>query len=147
MSIVLQRRTRQRKLDFQYLAILTGLTLAVMHTWNKPWTVGRLIGAVLMSVGVVLWILAVRELGEAFTWRAQAIRLVSTGLYAKIRNPIYIFRGIAIAGWLLFLSLPWFLLLGVIALPVQWMRARREAATLAQEFGDRYREYRRQTWF
>jgi len=140
-------RTRRPKFRFQYLAILIGFIFAVMLTWSKPWTAGRLIGAVLMSVGVVLWILALRELGEAFTWKAQATRLVTTGLYAKIRNPIYIFRGLAIAGWFLFLGLPWFLLLGVIALPVQWIRARREAVTLEQEFGDLYREYRRRTWF
>jgi protein-S-isoprenylcysteine O-methyltransferase Ste14 len=147
MSIALESGTGRPKFTFQYLAILAGLTFAVLHTWSKPWTVDRLIGAVLMGVGILLWILALRELGEAFTWRAQATRLVTTGLYAKIRNPIYIFRGVAIAGWFLFIGLPWFLLLAAIALPVQWIRARREAATLEQEFGDRYREYRRQTWF
>lgn len=147
MSIALQHGTRRPKFIFQYLAILAGLTFAIMHTWSRPWTADRLVGVVLMSVGVVLWIMALRELGDAFTWKAQATRLVTTGLYARIRNPIYIFRAAAIAGWFLFLGLPWYLLLAVIALPVQWIRSRREAATLEQEFADLYREYRRRTWF
>jgi protein-S-isoprenylcysteine O-methyltransferase Ste14 len=126
---------------------LAGLAFAVWHTWRTPWTIGRFVGAVLMAVGAVLWILALRELGDSFTWKVQTTRLVTTGLYSKIRNPVYIFRGVAIAGWFLFLDLPWLLFLGVIAVPVQWIRARREAAALQQEFGDRYREYRRRTWF
>jgi len=138
---------RRPKFTFQFTAILAGLAFAVWHTWRTPWTIGRFVGAVLMGVGAVLWILALRELGDSFTWKVQTTRLVTTGLYAKIRNPVYIFRGVAIAGWFLFLGLPWLLIFGVIAVPVQWIRARREAAALQQQFGDRYREYRRRTWF
>jgi protein-S-isoprenylcysteine O-methyltransferase Ste14 len=102
---------------------------------------------VLTAFGLVFWIVALLELGTAFTWRVRATQLVTTGLYAKVRNPIYIFRMIAIGGWFLFLGQPRLLLLGVIAVPVQWMRARREAAVLEAKFGERYREYRRGTWF
>jgi protein-S-isoprenylcysteine O-methyltransferase Ste14 len=39
------------------------------------------------------------------------------------------------------------LLIFVILIPLQVVRARREAAVLEAEFGDEYREYRKRTWF
>jgi protein-S-isoprenylcysteine O-methyltransferase Ste14 len=35
----------------------------------------------------------------------------------------------------------------VIGIPLQIVRARREAHVLEAKFGEAYREYRRQTWF
>ena len=137
---------KRPKFLIQYVAIVGGLAFAIRHTWGKPWTTLRIGGAVLMVLGIAFWIVALLELGTAFTWRAQATQLVTTGIYAKIRNPIYIFRGIAIAGWFLFLGLPRLLLLALIAVPVQWIRARHEATVLEAKFGERYREYRRNTW-
>jgi protein-S-isoprenylcysteine O-methyltransferase Ste14 len=34
-----------------------------------------------------------------------------------------------------------------VLIPVQIIRARREAAVLEAKFGDAYREYRKRTWF
>jgi protein-S-isoprenylcysteine O-methyltransferase Ste14 len=35
----------------------------------------------------------------------------------------------------------------LVLIPVQIIRARREAAVLEAKFGDEYREYRKRTWF
>jgi protein-S-isoprenylcysteine O-methyltransferase Ste14 len=132
---------------FQVFLIFGGVVFAIRHTGGVPWTVLHITGAALMALGIVLWITALLELGAAFTWKAQATQMVTTGPYARLRNPIYISRAAAIAGWFLFLGWPRLLLLGIIVVPVQWWRARLEAATLEAEFGERYRAYRRNTWF
>jgi protein-S-isoprenylcysteine O-methyltransferase Ste14 len=91
--------------------------------------------------------LARYQLGRAFSVSAQARTLVTTGLYARLRNPIYVFAEIFIAGLALFLRSWWPVALLVAAIPVQVMRSRKEAAVLEAAFGDEYRSYRSRTWF
>lgn len=52
-----------------------------------------------------------------------------------------------LAGLILFLNHPWFLLLLIPLLFLQVFRARREARVLEDRFGDAYRQYRARTWF
>ena len=40
-----------------------------------------------------------------------------------------------------------FLALFAVMIPVQIMRAGKEARVLEEKFGEEYREYRRRTWF
>jgi len=42
---------------------------------------------------------------------------------------------------------PELLLILLALIPIQIIRARREAAVLEAKFGDEYREYRKRTWF
>ena len=73
--------------------------------------------------------------------------LVTHGLYFRIRNPIYVFGSLVVLGTILIFQRPylWFLL--AVLIPVQALRARREAAVLEGKFGESYRQYRRKTWF
>jgi protein-S-isoprenylcysteine O-methyltransferase Ste14 len=50
-------------------------------------------------------------------------------------------------GLLLFLNKPWYCLFFVVVVPVQLVRIRRERKVLSETFGERYEQYRRQTWF
>jgi hypothetical protein len=54
------------------------------------------------AAGFVLWILARVQLGSSFAVTAQAKALVTAGLYAKFRHPVYLFGGVAFTGslWL-----------------------------------------------
>ena len=47
----------------------------------------------------------------------------------------------------MFIPAWWLLLLLIIVIPMQIVRARREAAVLEATFGEEYRRYREQTWF
>jgi protein-S-isoprenylcysteine O-methyltransferase Ste14 len=85
--------------------------------------------------------------GRSFSIKAEAHRLVTTGLYSKIRNPIYVFGMVMITGMILVLQRPEGWLVLVAAIVGQTIRARREAQVLEAAFGDEYREYRRKTWF
>ena len=100
-----------------------------------------------MVPSLFLWALARLQLGMSFSGEARATALVTHGLYAKIRNPIYVFGGIFIAGLIVFVGFYYLMLVFLIIIPVQYGRFRREEAVLEAAFGDEYRTYRRQTWF
>jgi protein-S-isoprenylcysteine O-methyltransferase Ste14 len=104
-------------------------------------------GMGLTAVSFVLWMVARFQLGSSFRATAQAHKLVTTGLYSRFRNPIYLFGQLAFLG----LAIAWNTILGyaVVALliPVQMLRARKERAVLDKAFGDEYRAYRARTLF
>lgn len=52
-----------------------------------------------------------------------------------------------IAGLILAIGRPWWLLILLVLAPMQMVRARKEARVLEEKFGEEYREYRRRTWF
>jgi protein-S-isoprenylcysteine O-methyltransferase Ste14 len=99
---------------------------------HQPWPPFRIAGAVIAFASLSLIV---------------ATRLVTTGLYARIRNPIYTFGCFFFLGLAMFIPAWWLLLLLIVVIPLQIARARREAAVLEATFGDEYRQYRRQTWF
>jgi protein-S-isoprenylcysteine O-methyltransferase Ste14 len=108
---------------------------------------GRWAGLALGVIGLAGVITARYALGRSFSVRAKATALVTSGIYSRIRNPIYVsgvvfLIGIAIMLWKFYL-----LTLLVVIIPMQIWRARREARVLEEKFGEKYREYRRRTWF
>jgi len=124
-----------------------GALFWILATWPTPWNAQRYVGTVLAVVGVSFIAVARYQLGKSFSVKAEAHKLVTTGLYSKIRNPIYVFGGVMIAGLLLIVQRPRLWLLLVVAAIGQTIRARKEAQVLEAAFGDAYREYRRKTWF
>ena len=101
----------------------------------------------LSVVCAIIWFVARHQLGAAFSVRPEAQHLVATGLYAKLRHPIYVFGTLAFLLVLLALQGWPGLAIWAILIPVQIIRARREEHVLAQAFGAEYEAYRRSTWF
>jgi protein-S-isoprenylcysteine O-methyltransferase Ste14 len=130
------------------LALLLGVVVwLLMHAYLVEWDAAKVCGAVVAGAAFVLLIVARLQLGSSFTVQAKARRLVTTGIYSKIRNPIYVFSGLILVGMAVVLS-NWVLLgLVVILIPVQRMRARREETVLADAFGAEYARYKAGTWF
>jgi protein-S-isoprenylcysteine O-methyltransferase Ste14 len=100
-----------------------------------------------MAVAWCLFAIARIQLGRSFSVAAKAKSLVTTGLYSRIRNPIYVFGGLVIAAFLVYIGRPLLLLVFLILIPVQIVRARKESQVLEETFGDEYRAYKAQTWF
>jgi len=100
-----------------------------------------------VAVGFILWTLARFQLGNSLTVSAQAKQLVTHGLYSTIRNPIYVFGSTMIAGLILLMGRPVWLLVFVVIIPLQLWRAGKESQVLETEFGEAYRRYRASTWF
>jgi len=130
---------------FQIVAVV-GL-FWFLTTWSGPWNMTRYLGTVLVAVGISFIAIARYQLRRSFSVKVEAHKLVTTGLYSKIRNPIYVFGIVMIAGMILILGRPVGWLVLAAAIVGQTIRARREARVLEAAFGDGYREYRRRTWF
>jgi len=107
----------------------------------------RFVALSLSVACAILWFVARRQLGVAFSVRPEARQLVTTGLYARLRHPIYVFGTMAFLLVLLALQGWQALAIWAILIPVQVIRARREEAVLAEAFGAGYEAYRRSTWF
>jgi protein-S-isoprenylcysteine O-methyltransferase Ste14 len=127
--------------------VSVGILLWLLATWQTPWNAQRYIGTVLAVVGVSFIGLARYQLGKSFSIKAEAHDLVTTGLYSKIRNPIYVFGLVMLIGLILVLQKPALWIVLVVVAIGQTVRARQEARALEAAFGEQYREYRRKTWF
>lgn len=129
------------------IVLIAALTVLARQFIHQSWPPLRIAGAAIALASLALVLAARIQLGRAFSIRAKATRLVTTGLYARLRNPIYVFGCFFFLGIAMFIPF-WPLLLAlIIVIPVQIARARREAAVLEATFGEEYRSYRRQTWF
>lgn len=136
------------KLNMITLAILVLFLVVIgLHAREVHWTAQRVVGAAIAGVSVLLVIVARLQLGASFSVRAKARKLVTTGLYAKIRNPIYVFALLAFLGVVIFLG-KWILLVLMAAIAaMQMARARNEERVLTEAFGEEYLRYKAQTWF
>jgi protein-S-isoprenylcysteine O-methyltransferase Ste14 len=118
--------------------------------WQHPavaWTALPVTGLCLLIVGFILWTVARFQLGASFTVKAEARQLVTRRLYSKIRNPIYVFGSMVMAGWILVFGKPVWLLIFLLVIPLQIWRTGKESAVLESAFGEEYRKYRAGTWF
>ena len=124
-----------------------GAVLWLVFSRPGPWDLQRYAGTVMVLLGLGGIATARYQLGKSFSLRPEAHQLVTGGVYSKIRNPIYVFGAVLIAGIVLVVHRPilWLLVLAIVVM--QTLRARREAQVLEAAFGDAYREYRRKTWF
>jgi protein-S-isoprenylcysteine O-methyltransferase Ste14 len=136
------------KLNLITLAMLfVAVVWACLYAPSVEWNAVRIAGAAIAGVSLALLVVARLQLGAAFSIQAKASKLVTTGIYSRIRNPIYVFSAMFLVG-LVIVSERW-LLLSPIALlvPMQIVRARKEARVLAAAFGEEYERYKAGTWF
>lgn len=107
----------------------------------------RWIGLAISLLGLAGVTVARYTLGRSFSITAKATELVTQGIYSRVRNPIYVSGEIFFVGVIVMVRRPAFWLILVILIPIQIIRARREARVLEAKFGDEYRQYRDRTWF
>lgn len=136
------------KLNVATLAVvIIGLSYFGMRAAHLPWTAWRITGIAIAAPAFLLFVAARIELGSAFSVQAKATTLVTTGLYSRIRNPIYVFGAIFILGFIIWLGRPWLLLIFVPLIPLQVVRSRKEEQVLTEKFGAAYLDYKQKTWF
>lgn len=128
------------------LAVFTPLLGSFALDVPEP---ARFVFFIIFACNIVLFYAAHRDLGT--NWSnileiKEKHRLVTQGIYTKIRHPMYahfwiwvIAQGIVLANWLV-------LLFGVVAWGLLYfIRVPREEEMMIAEFGDEYREYMKQT--
>jgi protein-S-isoprenylcysteine O-methyltransferase Ste14 len=129
----------------QFCLVLIVISAVVFRPGR--WDTARLTGLCIAVPAAVFLFTARWQLGSSFAITPQARALVTRGLYSRIRNPIYVFSTLYILGVLIALGHPYALLLLLILVPIQIVRARQEGKVLEAKFGDEYRRYREGTWF
>lgn len=124
------------------------LQLAVPHALPRALPItARVAGAALIVCGVSLVVLARRELsrrGQPTDPGEPTSALVTSGVFAISRNPLYLGGVLALCGVALALELPWLLLSvvpGLVACHVILIVP--EERFLAAKFGDAFRSYER----
>lgn len=131
-------------LPLLYMFTANGYFFLTLQT--SEMSVHHIIGFLLANLAFVLWIVARIQLGRAFSLMPKAKHLVTTGLYSKLRHPVYYFSIFALIGILIF-SWNMYVLLAVIALvALQITRLKEEEKVLYSRFGSKYIEYKRSTW-
>src|SRR5271167_2633743 len=104
-------------MEERHFYLFTGLQIVAagalfwfLATWSKPWNAQRYVGTVLAVVGISFIAVARYQLGRSFSIKPEAHELVTTGIYSKIRNPIYVFGTVMLVGLVLVVRKPAFLL-------------------------------------
>jgi protein-S-isoprenylcysteine O-methyltransferase Ste14 len=131
-----------------FIVLPVVVVAAVIYIFARPpWTPLRIAGLIIAIPNFALLTLARIQLGNSFSITPQARALVTTGIYSRIRNPVYVFSTLGIIGFFLLLQKPYLFLLLLVIVPLQILRARQEARVLEERFGDEYRRYKAATWF
>lgn len=76
----------------------------------------------------------------------KAKYLVTTGLYSKLRHPVYYFSILALIGILIFSWNIYVLIAVIILIALEIIRMRKEEEVLTKKFGKKYKEYKQTTW-
>lgn len=132
-----------------------GLASAAVPAWCDRtgfWLVdgetARWIGVALYAVGGALRLGPVFVLGSRFSGYVAiqpGHRLVTGGIYGRIRHPSYLGAIVLMAGWGLAFRAVIGVLMAVATIPILVARIRSEEALLASQFGEEYEAYRRRT--
>jgi protein-S-isoprenylcysteine O-methyltransferase Ste14 len=137
---------------FHWILLVAATVLAIflivgIRNASPVWRPTQTVGSCLLLVVLAWCIVARLQLGRSFSVKAQARRLVTTGIYRHIRHPIYLASPLLLIGLSLVVAQWWPLLLLAVVVPVQVKRARLEDAVLRAKFADQYEAYRAHTWF
>ena len=118
--------------------------LCPLDPWRMelPDTV-RWIGFILFALGTLLFIGAFVQLRGL----ENIDHLVTTGLFAKMRHPMYVGFILWFVGWSVFNGAAASLAFGLVGCAniLYWRRL--EEARLQSHYGERYLQYRRNSWF
>jgi protein-S-isoprenylcysteine O-methyltransferase Ste14 len=145
-----------RRIDPENKVVFAGIFSVMMILWvswfslpetdpvplGLPETV-RWAGVAVFAIGTILAVGALVQLRGV----ENIDRLVTTGLFSRIRHPMYLGFICWFLGWSIAHAAGASVALGLIGVAsVLWWRSLEERRLEAQ-FGDKYRQYRRTTWF
>ncbi len=126
--------------------LLDRLLPAFVLTLLLPLTARIVLGIVMIAGGLTLAVLARSTFVSAGTnvepWKPSLL-LVTDGIFARLRNPMYVGGTLFLAGLSISLASDWMLVLTIAAaLVLHFGVVRREERYLEAKFGETYRHYR-----
>ena len=130
-----------------YIEMSLAVACLLYILWNWQGDLGHLVGFGLAIIAMPFWIKARLDLGLSYSVLPQAARLVTTGIYGKIRHPMYLFSTLVLLGIVIALGYKILYALVAIVTIMQFIRAREEDLVLLAHYGSIFTEYRKLTWF
>ena len=127
------------------ITLIIFLAIIAISRWHSG--IDQILGMTLCIVSMVFWVRARAQLGDSFSVRPKATTLIESGIYAKIRHPIYLFSSLCVLGLVMAIHYFSFYLLWVVLVMLQFLRAKKEEEILSAKFGQSYEAYKRGTWF
>jgi protein-S-isoprenylcysteine O-methyltransferase Ste14 len=125
----------------------TMVLIVVFNHQCDPGAVVRGAGLALVAGGAALLVLAGLGLGGAISGSFSPNALVTTGVYGRIRHPMYLGGALSLAGLSLYLeSAIGICATVVLAWPSYWLSAAEEDRRLREKYGASYEAYRKRTW-
>ena len=123
----------------------TIFSLNIFAKYYNP-SVFYLLSLSVTLAGCVIWWLGVKTLGDAFSTLPKAKKLVKEGIYSKIRHPIYVGFSLILVGWCYIINSTTYYIAAFTLILILALRAYLEEKRLTEKFGEKYREYKKETW-
>lgn len=139
---------------FPPLLFLIVLAVGILLDWLVPLSflspipipVRLTLGPLLLLIGLVSAIVGKRafdRIGTNVRPTQPALKLADQGIFAHLRNPMYVGMGLAVTGVVIAFAFEWTLLALVVgALVMHFGVVLREERYLERKFGDDYRRYK-----
>lgn len=127
---------------------LVGTIISVVlfvRYWDNGFN--KFIAIIITSLGLTIWWAATITLKQAFSLIPKASELIQTGVYSKIRHPIYVGLSITGVGLTILTRASVFILLTAAVILSSIGRAKLEENKLVKKFGEKYLNYKKNTWF
>lgn len=126
-------------------------TLLLSIVFQNQFSTGailRSIGGIMIVLGVTLAIWGRVTLGQAFTSSLSPKGFVTTGIYSKLRHPMYTGGVLFFIGCgFLFQSIVGLILTGLLVIPLLMFSAIEEERQMLGTFGEKYIDYKKKTIF
>jgi protein-S-isoprenylcysteine O-methyltransferase Ste14 len=124
--------------------------MVVIVVFNHQFNAGggvRAAGLALVAGGAALLVSGGLGLGQAISGSFSPKALITTGVYGKIRHPMYLGGALALVGLGMYVeSAVGVCATVVLAWPSYWLSAAEEERRLRDKYGSTYEEYRKRTW-
>ncbi len=143
------------RVDTTSTPVFAAVFTSMVVMWVSWFAAGMLAPVHLAVPAIVRWtglstVLLGVVLAVGGMWQLRGVEnidhLVTTGLFSKIRHPMYVGFALWIVGWCAFTGAVTSLLLAPFGLAsVLWWR-RLEESDLAERYGSVYAQYRAETW-
>jgi protein-S-isoprenylcysteine O-methyltransferase Ste14 len=148
-------RKKQEKIIKRYQLehlVPLALTIISVYFWITCFkdSITYYAGLIINIIGLIIWWLAKIEIGENWSGgygKPSLKELVTTGIYSKIKHPLYWGINITLIGILLMYHLLWISIIILFIVLYFFNRMRIETIFLEKKLGKVYKEYKNSTWF
>ena len=119
--------------------------LVLMVFINQPTVLTATVGTLLVLLGQLLRIYSVAFIGSISRTRKESLgaRLVTTGPFGVVRNPLYVANACMVVGISVYTSQFWFVIVSLLGFAFQYYHiVLFEEGLLLREFGEEFEDYR-----